>query len=760
VKRLREPFAFLLLLILGLVPRLLLISKFPTIPTSDFHNLITFALHLRDAGLTNRAAPWFWKNFNVGMPLVLCALFKLFPSANPDALARLATASLSGLFPLLPFFLWRGVLSFRLRLLAGIALAIWPGQVLFSGVVAQDNWVLFPSIALGALAVRALVDQDKAWPITAGLLYAAAVAMRQDMLLILPLLLAAVRIDLLPIKRRQVLTGCLAAVVGLFGLATYRYAASGRFSLSTEHGGVTILGSYIPGSSFHGWVAPYVYLASVRPDLLRDRQAILSQSLSLAVHEALRRPAFHAMRILSMAGVYAIDGESSDPLYSSLEDPEVLPPAIHNEGAALAASLKSPLRIEMAIIHALFLAAVIIGLRRRNSSILILASAVLLKYAFHSFIDFYGRFFFVTTAFEILAITLAVGEILRPAMPGQKLLLARALAAGAAFSLALVYLAPPMLASVQSRDLDTQQHTYHFYLVPPDGSAELACQMNQGLLAEYFPELNAVIRTLQPYDPAPGDKAVAECTLTGLRKEPRLEILQVSDPFDPGGLGGQMVQRVELDGREVYSHDVGLDPGSGWSDIPLGPIAIGMTKKVVIEVQAIHPAASQNWAYNSRTGFQLATSSALPHLAIGKPTSQSSTVAEYPTAHSQSAVDGKTGGHFFDGSTTHTGRDANSWWQVDLQISAPIGDIVIWNRTDCCSDRLSDYWVFVSNTPFTPADTPATLKDRPGTWSSHQTTVPDPSTRITTNGASARYVRVQLSGTNSLSLAEVQVFPK
>ena len=259
------------------------------------------------------------------------------------------------------------------------ALAIWPGQVLFSGVVAQDNWVLFPSIALAALAVRALADREKTCPVASGLLYAAAVAMRQDMLILLPLLLAAVRIDLFPIKRRQVLAGCLATVLGLFGLATLRYAGSGRFSLSTEHGGVTILGSYVPGSSFHGWVAPYVYLASVRPELLHDRHAIYSHSLSLAVHEALRRPAFHAMRILSMASVYAIDGESSDPLYSSLEDPEVLPaPFTMTRPRSSNLSCRS---VSNGVDHALFLAAVIVGIRRRNYAILILASAVLLKYA-------------------------------------------------------------------------------------------------------------------------------------------------------------------------------------------------------------------------------------------------------------------------------------------------------------------------------------------------------------------------------------------
>ncbi len=82
---------------------------------------------------------------------------------------------------------------------------------------------------------------------------------------------------------------------------------------------------------------------------------------------------------------------------------------------------------------------------------------------------------------------------------------------------------------------------------------------------------------------------------------------------------------------------------------------------------------------------------------------------------------------------------------------------MVWNRTDCCSARLNDYWVFVSDTPFLATDTPATLQGRAGTVSSHQTTTPSPSSTILIP-AQGRYVRVQLSGINNLSLAEVQVF--
>ena len=145
------------------------------------------------------------------------------------------------------------------------------------------------------------------------------------------------------------------------------------------------------------------------------------------------------------------------------------------------------------------------------------------------------------------------------------------------------------------------------------------------------------------------------------------------------------------------------------------------------------------------------------NLAAGKAARQSSTLAGYSIGGASAAIDGDTSGNFFNGSVTHTNSDANAWWQVDLGGLASIFSIVLWNRTDCCGDRLDDYWVFVSDTPFLASETPATLQSRAATFSSHQTSAPNPSTTISV-GVQGRYVRVQLSGTNNLSLAEVQVF--
>ena len=79
--------------------------------------------------------------------------------------------------------------------------------------------------------------------------------------------------------------------------------------------------------------------------------------------------------------------------------------------------------------------------------------------------------------------------------------------------------------------------------------------------------------------------------------------------------------------------------------------------------------------------------------------------------------EGNTDGDYAHSSVTATNLDANAWWQVDLGVSASVTSIVVWNRTDC-----------------------------------HQTVQPTPGTTVSA-GAQGRYVRVQLSGCNYLSLA-------
>jgi hypothetical protein len=216
------------------------------------------------------------------------------------------------------------------------------------------------------------------------------------------------------------------------------------------------------------------------------------------------------------------------------------------------------------------------------------------------------------------------------------------------------------------------------------------------------------------------------------------------------------------------------------SDVPFGPTDTPLTLQNRAGTFSSHQSAAPNPSATIAAGAQgryvrvqltganylslaevqvFGTSPAPPpptNLAQGKLAVQSSTFPGYATDGAAAAVDGNTDGNFFDGSVTATNTDPNAWWQVDLGASAAVRSIVIWNRTDCCGSRLNDYWVFISDTPFSPTDTPLALQNRAGTFSSHQTTTPNPSAVIAA-GAQGRYVRVQLTGTNYLSLAEVQV---
>lgn len=144
---------------------------------------------------------------------------------------------------------------------------------------------------------------------------------------------------------------------------------------------------------------------------------------------------------------------------------------------------------------------------------------------------------------------------------------------------------------------------------------------------------------------------------------------------------------------------------------------------------------------------------AAPNIASGKNTSQSST---YTDASAERAVDGNTDGDYSQDSVTHTLKESVPWWQVDLGASCLIESIQLWNRTDCCSDRLDNFYIFVSKTPFT-SKSPTTTAGQSGVWSVHMLEAPLPNLAVPVDHV-GRYVRIQLAKRSSLSLAEVQVF--
>ncbi len=135
----------------------------------------------------------------------------------------------------------------------------------------------------------------------------------------------------------------------------------------------------------------------------------------------------------------------------------------------------------------------------------------------------------------------------------------------------------------------------------------------------------------------------------------------------------------------------------------------------------------------------------LTNLALNKAAIQSSTYQGAGGAVASLAVDGNTSGNWLDSSVTATNNEAQAWWQVDLGGTFPIQHVDVWNRTDCCGDRLTNFNVVLldANQSIVSSVNYASQAGAP--------------TSIQITGT-ARYVKVQLVGTNYLSLAEVQVW--
>lgn len=148
-----------------------------------------------------------------------------------------------------------------------------------------------------------------------------------------------------------------------------------------------------------------------------------------------------------------------------------------------------------------------------------------------------------------------------------------------------------------------------------------------------------------------------------------------------------------------------------------------------------------------------AASRPVENLARGKQARQSSTGYG---GDARRAVDGNTNGDYGANSVSHTNNQPQEWWEVDLGAAYNIASIKIWNRTDCCAERLSNFYVMVSDRPFGSSNVNDSLAQQ-GIWSSHNSGTAGRTTEIKAN-TRGRYVRIQLGGANWLQLAEVEVF--
>ena len=133
---------------------------------------------------------------------------------------------------------------------------------------------------------------------------------------------------------------------------------------------------------------------------------------------------------------------------------------------------------------------------------------------------------------------------------------------------------------------------------------------------------------------------------------------------------------------------------------------------------------------NAREGLALAEVQVFSkgeNIAVRGKASQSSTDFG---GLAQRAIDGNTNGNFAKGkSISHTGRDKDPWWEVDLETEADIDKIVIWNRTDGVGNRLSNFQVELLDW------------NRRQTWQTTVAASPNPSVAMRPDGSRAVELR-------------------
>ena len=139
------------------------------------------------------------------------------------------------------------------------------------------------------------------------------------------------------------------------------------------------------------------------------------------------------------------------------------------------------------------------------------------------------------------------------------------------------------------------------------------------------------------------------------------------------------------------------------------------------------------------------------NIALHKSTKQSSNYHS-SLGLSKNAVDGNTSGAWGNRSVTHTREvENNPWWEVDLGAVYDISKIEIWNRTDCCRERLDNMKILIKNTA-NEAGTPFLRQN-------HRYCLGESYPLTFQNNKKGRFVRIQLINPRGiLSLAEVKVY--
>jgi len=250
----------------------------------------------------------------------------------------------------------------------------------------------------------------------------------------------------------------------------------------------------------------------------------------------------------------------------------------------------------MSVLQGFFAAALALGVWRKDRAVLALAAAVALKIGVHALFSPMSRLLVPATVLELLAIPVAARLLPEVTLRGRSALGTLAIA----MPVALFTLVPRLDAAVTRHDRDDAS-SYRFPLQVPGVRGLVWCDMNSGRLTLLDWE-RATIQ-IRAADPAPGDRARAVCTLPPLSAGEPLR-LRLEDRYSPGGRPGRVIERVQIDGREILSHDVAAEPFAGWLEIPVSKAGDAPGRAVTIEILAVAPEPGWEWGRTAAAAFE------------------------------------------------------------------------------------------------------------------------------------------------------------
>ncbi len=228
-------------------------------------------------------------------------------------------------------------------------------------------------------------------------------------------------------------------------------------------------------------------------------------------------------------------------------------------------------------------------------------------------------------------------------------------------------------------------------------------------------------------------------------------VLQPGETIVPGFIDAKVDGELSISGQSVIPAIAGDGENDVWQTYLNGGsilpgIVLGKSPSLSSGV-AEHLERSYQFGISVTITAYDSSNPSLGNLALNKPTSQSSTDFN---GSSSRAVDGNTNGVYSNESVTHTTMEPNAWWRVDLEAIYEINSINVFNRTDCCTDRLVGARIYVGSVD----------SSEPNDYTLIGELEEDTLDNFDGLSIQGRYVLVRKEEVSFLSLAEIQIFGK